>query len=161
MMLFMLHIVSFTVRAEYILPYPGPMPGNKLRILMKILDAFQYYWHWGNIAKVHYYTELSDKYLVEAKTLFEYKQYILAVNALKRSNQYWVEIQRYIDAAKSEGKDVTELYKRHREQAVTHATVIEQLIDYLPKSFVWQDEKKDPILLSLRSILEEAKHIRQ
>src|SRR5690242_19345931 len=90
-------IPIFCVHAEYILPYPGPMPGNKLHKIVQIVDKFQYYWSWGNIARANYFMDLSDKYLVEAKTLFEYKQYLLGVESLKRSDAAWIEINSYIE----------------------------------------------------------------
>src|SRR3989338_9208325 len=76
--------------AEYILPYPSIMPGNRLYSLLQLKDAFMNFWYFGDMAKVKYNLALSDRYLIEAKTLFEYKQYKLATNSLKKSTEHYV-----------------------------------------------------------------------
>ena len=77
-----------SVFADYTLPYPSYMPGNKLYKASRLFDELQKYWHWGNIASVKYRLKIADKYLVEAKVLFEYKQYVLALDALERSDMH-------------------------------------------------------------------------
>jgi len=83
--------VSPQVRAEYVLPYPSAMPGNKLYRIMRIIDELKKPLYFGSITRYKYHLSLADKYLVEAKTLFEYKQYLLAVDALERSDREFQE----------------------------------------------------------------------
>jgi hypothetical protein len=149
-----------SVRAEYILPYPGPMPGNKLYTIAQIIDKLQFYWYWGNIARANYFMELSDKYLVEAKTLFEYKQYLLGTDALQRSDNAWQKIQQYLDNAEAEGKDIEYLRIKHKEQSLVHARIIEGLIIQLPDSFRWTSEKEHEIELQLKALLKKSKELR-
>ena len=95
------------VRADYVLPYPSYMPGNKLYKVGRVIDTHKRFWYFGSIAQTKYHLGLSDKYLVEAKTLFEYKQYMLGADALIRSNNEFNEIPHYIAKAKESGIDVT------------------------------------------------------
>ncbi|MCX8008886.1 MAG: DUF5667 domain-containing protein [Patescibacteria group bacterium] len=158
--LFIFFIVISRARAEYILPYPGPMPGNPLYMVMQIIDRIQFYWHWGNIAKARYHMEMSDKYLVEAKMLFEYKQYVLAVNALKQSNNYWMKISPHLDQAEKQRKDIQYLRVRHTEQGIAHQRILDRVRQELPDSFTWRPEKGEPLHLDFRSLFEEAKKLR-
>lgn len=153
-------IPLFTVNAEYILPYPGPMPGNKMYTLVKMIDKFQYYWFWGSIAKANYFMDLSDKYLVESKVLFEYKQYLLAVDALKRSDESWEQIDGYISRAAKEGKNIQYLQTKHQEQSVEHKQSIDRLMTMLPETFNWTPENEKSTNIQLKQLLENSKNIR-
>ena len=78
--------------STYVLPYPSQMPGNKFYTINQVIEKVSYFWYFGNFGKSYYYQRLSDKYLVQAKTLFEYKQYLLAYKSLLKSNQYFEKI---------------------------------------------------------------------
>lgn len=140
-----LFIISLTivthVHAEYLLPYPSYMPGHKLYTLSRILDGLKRYWYFGTIAKTKYHQSLSDKYLVEAKTLFEYKQYPLALDALERSDQHFQK-------STSDGA---------RE---AHVETLNLLKAQLPETFVWQDEHQQPMTLAIREALNHSIAIR-
>ena len=129
------------VYAEYVLPYPSYMPGHKLYKVSRILDDLKQYWYWGTIAQSKYHQGLSDKYLIEAKTLFEYKQYPLALDALRRSDQYFQK--NTPDAARE-----------------AHTRALTLLNAQLPESFVWQDERRPPIALDLLGALNRSIAIR-
>src|SRR3989344_5659903 len=73
----------------YVLPYPSSMPGNKLYKVHLFLESLEQYWYFGSFGQFKYSLKESDKYLVEAKTLFDYKQYILANKALQKSDIYF------------------------------------------------------------------------
>lgn len=124
----------------YTLPYPSYMPGHRLYKVSRIFDSLKSYWYWGTIAQSKYHRSLSDKYLVEAKTLFEYKQYLLAVDALNRSNEH--------------------IKTFSHEQMKIHRDVLEQLKQALPKEFLWQPEKQTSTLLPLHKLLDEAIKLR-
>src|SRR3989344_2434627 len=88
MVIFLLVFVLVSrVEAAYVLPYPSYMPGNKLYTFSRFFDEVGRIWNFGSIASTKYALHLSDKYLVEAKTLFEYQQYLLALDALQRSDR--------------------------------------------------------------------------
>lgn len=152
--------LAHQVEAEYILPYPGPMPGNKLYKIIRIVDNLQFYWSWGNIARINYFMDLSDKYLIEAKTLFEYKQYLLGVDSLRRADEAWKQIQPYIEKARLEGKDIEYLKTRHKDQASSHKELITRFKNELPPSFVWTPEKEQATDLPLENILEDSIKLR-
>lgn len=148
--------IASSVYADYVLPYPSYMPGNKLYSISRLLDGVAAFWHWGDIASYKYHLSLSDKYLVEAKTLFEYKQYFLAVDALRRSNEQFRLVPHLLEKIKVQGKDVDKLTGRAREAAATHKRVLEKLRGELPAEFTWTPEKQQPITLKLKLLLDEA-----
>ncbi len=149
------------VRADYVLPYPSYMPGNKLYRVSRVLDSLKRYWYFGSIASFRYHLGLADKYLVEAKTLFEYKQYALAVDALKRSDVHVTLLPTYHKRAVQEGKDVSLLTVKLQDAMAVHGEVINRLIIELPEEFHWTPEKEEPTLLPIRKILAESIAIRQ
>lgn len=147
--------------AAYVLPYPSFMPGNKLYVVSTLLDRAQRYWHFGSIAKIKYHMALSDKYLVEAKTLFEYKQYLLATNALMRSNVQFQNIHTFLKQAQQEGKDVHIWQQMVHQQSSVHTDVLMSLQKYLPEDFLWQPEKEQATQLSLADLVQESISIRR
>lgn len=144
MKLLTLFLVFFALRvavyADYVLPYPSYMPGHKLYRISRMIDELKNYWYWGSIAQTKYHQGLSDKYLVEAKTLFEYKQYPLALDALKRSDQHF-------------SKEISQAYE-------VHIWVLTKLKAELPITFVWQDEYRKPISLAIAEALKRSIEIR-
>src|SRR5260221_10615939 len=95
------------VRAEYVLPYPSFMPGNKIYRVTRVIDKLKKYWYWGNISQIKYHLGLADKYLVEAKTLMEYNQFLLAADALRRSDDEFAQLPTYIVGARHDVVDIT------------------------------------------------------
>lgn len=148
------------IHAEYVLPYPSYMPGNKLYKVSKFLDVLKKYWSWGTMAQTKYQLALSDKYLVEAKTLFEYRQYLLAASALERSGNAFGTLGGLIAASTKEGKDVTSMVETISEAAKEHDRVLEMMKQTLPDSFTWTPEKEKPTELSLRDMVTKAMELR-
>jgi hypothetical protein len=144
------------VRAEYVLPYPSTMPGNKLYKVTRIIDSLKKYWYFGNIAQVKYHLGLSDKYLVEAKTLFEYKQYLLATDSLKRSNDQFSQIHQYVVKAEAEGENMQNFKKIISDASIVHQQVLEQLLDNTPEDFEWRPEKAKTEMLYIHDDLHNA-----
>lgn len=146
-------------RADYVLPYPSFMPGNKLYKITRILDRLESYWYFGNIAQFTYHLKLSDKYLVEAKTLMEYKQYLLAVDALTRSDGEFSQLPARLGAVKNEGADVTAFTQTVEDAAVKHKEVLSGL--RIPEHFVWKPEKAASTNLELGSMIQSSIAIRE
>jgi len=134
-------LFAFPVHAEYVLPYPSFMPGNKLYNITRAIDKIENYWYFGTIAQTKYHLKLSDKYLVEAKTLFEYKQYLLATDALARSDLEFKALPK--------SKIVARAAQKHRQ-------VLESLLLTVPPEFVWTPEKSSAIPLDLYGILSHS-----
>lgn len=154
-------VFPHVVRAEYVLPYPSYMPGNKLYSVSRILDKVKAYWYWGNIGKFRYHLGLSDKNLVEAKTLMEYRQYLLGVAALKRSDTEFEKISGYLSLAKHEGIDIGVLKRTALEASEAHTSVITRLVAETPVSFIWTPEKVSPSELQLHTLLNDSLRIRE
>lgn len=153
------YCLLFIVRpafAGYVLPYPSYMPGNKLYKISRVVDDIKKYWFFGTIAKTKYYLALSDKYLVEAKTLFEYKQYVLALDALDRSNKYAQRLREQIARAKQENNDISSMLPIIGEYVVVHESTLNILKNQLPTEILWQPEKQAPVLLPLHALIGEA-----
>jgi hypothetical protein len=149
-----------SVHAEYVLPYPGYMPGNKLYAISRLIDTLRQPFYFGNISAYKYHLGLSDKYLVEAKTLFEYKQYLLASDALLRSDSEFARVPVYLRRAASEGKDVRALELQLREAAARHTQVLTGLQSVLPEVFEWKPEKSDATTLSIKDMLRQSGMVR-
>lgn len=154
-------IFSTPVRADYMLPYPAYMPGHKFYRLSRVIDELKTWWYWGSIASWKYHSHLSDKYLVEAKTLFEYRQYLYALDALKRSNKEFQTIPALIEKTEKEGKKADLLKAQTKEAATAHIKTLEKLISELPKEFLWTPEKDKSTNLQLSVLLNSAISQRQ
>lgn len=144
------------VFASYMLPYPSYMPGNKLYPVMRFFDEAKRYWYWGSLTSYQYFLGQSDKALVEAKTLFEYNQYLLAIAALHRSDRL---LQRAPDAlrrAKQEGKEVGKFEQEFKEAMAEHKKIIMRLLDTLPEEFTWRPERESPKQLRIHEELKQA-----
>lgn len=157
---FLSRLFHTSVYADYVLPYPSYMPGNKLYKISRIVDAIRAYWYWGSIASFKYHLELSDKYLVEAKTLFEYKQYLLATGALRRSNEQFLRLPQFLERVRSEGKDAGKLTEQAHKAASAHRQVLEKLQGEVPAEFTWIPEKQEATKLDLTKLLMEAIELR-
>lgn len=144
------------VRAAYTLPYPSYMPGNTLYKISRILDVVKNYWYFGSVAQIKYHLMLSDKYLVEAKTLFEYKQYSLALGALRRSTEQFEMLPQYVKKAIVENKDVTSIVSSLRESSGMRIVLLQLMKDSLPEQFLWEEEKEAPRQLLLHSEIDDA-----
>ncbi len=154
-------LLHASVYADYVLPYPGYMPGHKVYRITRMLDDFRQYWFWGAIASTKYRLALSDKYLVEAKILFEYKQYLLAVDALRRSNEQFQRLPQLLGQVTREGKEAGKLTEQAIAAAAAHKQVLEKLQRELPAEFTWKPEKREAVTLDLASLLMEALELRK
>ena len=149
------------VQAKYVLPYPALMPGNKLYSVMRFTDRLKGWWSWGSVASVKYRLSLADKYLVEGKTLFEYEQYPLGLDAIRRSDENYALVPNAITAAKRQGKDVTQLVRSYREASLEHARVLERLLEANPAEVIWRAENEPERILPLAQIVRQSQAIRR
>lgn len=151
---------KISAQSHYVLPYPGTMPGNKVYSLLQLKDTLEEYWYFGDFAQFLYHRQQADKYLVEAKTLFEYKQYLLAHQALKKSDEHFVKLPGYLKNAKEQKKDITEKKRLLTDMALKHTEVLRGIYDNVPETFTWTPEKDDPTVLNLRADVTKALQIR-
>lgn len=152
---------AIPAKADYVLPYPSYMPGNKLYKVSRIVDSLKKYWYFGSIAQIKYRLALSDKYLVEAKTLMEYGQYLLASDALVRSDASFQVLPEDIQKARQDGKDVSNFVDTVREAGIKHEQVIQTLEFSMPKDVVWSPEKEKPTELKITESLVASEKIRE
>jgi hypothetical protein len=132
------------------------MPGNKLYNISRMIDILNGYWYFGNIAKVKYHLNLSDKYLVEAKTLFEYKQYLLGVDALRRSTGQFQELPLYVKQGAAEQKDMNSVIVTISDAGAAHSVVLQTMKTSSPELFEWVPEKKASTELKLHYELDKS-----
>jgi len=151
---------AFPVYAGYVLPYPSFMPGNKIYKISRIIDSIGNWWNFGSITQVKYHLKLSDKYLVESKTLFEYQQYLLAYDALSRSNSEFLKIPAYRARAWQEGKDIRYLEDIVLSAAKKHTEVLTSLGLSVPTSFLWVPEKSQSTQLDLQVLMSTSIDVR-
>ena len=153
--------VRVFAKSDYVLPYPSQMPGSKFYKINQAIEKLSYFWYFGNFGKTYYYQRLSDKYLVQAKTLFEYKQYLLAYKSLLKSNQYFEKIYPYLLFAKKEGKDISEKQEIFRQESLKHLEELNKLKNSTPEEFLWTPEKAKPTRLNIRSLIDTSENIRK
>jgi len=146
--------------ADYVLPYPSYMPGHVLYVPQKIVDQVQEWWYFGWIGQSIYHRELSDRYLVEADTLFRYNQHKLASEALALSNAHFLQELLTVDDLDSEGYDNGLQRLLLIKQAQAHADMLEHLDEILPKQITWEQEKKDAVVLPLGLLVRQSIIIR-
>lgn len=162
--LFIIQIIfPFKVYAEssYVLPYPSYMPGSFYYKTHLILEKLEKYWYLGNFSQFSYNLKLSDKYLVEAKTLFEYKQYLLAHVAVKKSDDYFDKASLFLDKAREEGKNIAQKEKIFKEASYKHIEILEKIKQSVPESFVWTPEKEKETILFLWMQIDTSIDIRE
>gem|GEM_PF-614034 len=149
------------IHAEYVLPYPSYMPGNKIYSVSRIMDKLKNYWYWGTIAQIKYHLSLSDKYLVEAKTLFEYKQYLLATDALSRSDAALADVSKLLEKGNKENKNMVQYEELIHNAMLVHLEKLEGMKELLPSEFTWTPEKKDATNLPIEQLLDRSILIRK
>lgn len=160
-LLFLTFNKSVFAQSAYVLPYPSYMPGSSIYKIHLIWEELMSFYYFGNFAQLTYNLKQTDKYLVEARTLFEYKQYLLAVKALEKSNKYFEKTQIYLDNAKQEGKDITQKKSLLKNAALKHIEVIDKIRNHAPETFTWEPEKDHPSELNISGILDKSKKIRE
>ena len=147
--------------SDYVLPYPSSMPGSKFYKVRLIYDEIMKYWYFGDFAKYEYNLKMSDKYLVEAKTLFEYKQYLLAYSSLKKSDNYFINIYPGLEKARKKRKDITQKQNMLKNASSKHIEVLYFISEITPDNFIWIPEKADSTDLNLKKSIEESIKIRK
>ncbi len=157
---FLITPVSVFANSSYVLPYPSYMPGNflyKPRLILSKLGSFVYF---GDFGKFDYNLKESDHYLIEAKTLFEYKQYLLGFSALEKSDYYFQMIYPNLENAKRNNKDISEKNKILKDAAEKHAEVLTDLKSQLPIEFNWTPDKSGPTIINFTKTLDNSIKIR-
>ncbi len=156
-----LYFSTGSVRAEYVLPYPSFLPGNKLYSVSRRIDLMKAPFYFGDFGGFKYHLNLSDKYLVEAKTLFEYKQYLLGSDALRRSDEAFVRVLPFLVSAQRHNKDVSAFKGIIIDATRTHIFVLTRLKGDVPYTFTWTPEKADKSVLLLHDMLFHSMRIRE
>ena len=161
-LVFFFFFFSKTVFADsrYVLPYPSSMPGSFAYKLHLVYENISKYWYFGDFGQFDYNLKLTDKYLVEAKTLFEYKQYLLGYKALKKSNQYFINILPNLTRAEKNGKTIRNKKIIFTEASDRHIEVLRQIKKGVPDVFVWQPEKSASTTLDLEKTIDESIRLR-
>jgi len=152
---------SALAQSSYVLPYPPPMPGSIFYKIRLISEQIQKYWYFGNFGQFSYNLKQSDKYLVQAKTLFEYKQHLLGEEALKKSDMYFKYTSKYLSYAKEENKNIDRQQKTLKEAALKHIEILNKIKIHAPKEIIWNPEKSQPTKILLSGTLAEAIRIRE
>lgn len=151
---------SVFAQSNYVLPYPSSMPGTFLYKLRIVTEPLLRLWYFGGLARFKYDLKESDKYLVEAKTLFEYKQYLLAENSLKKSDEYFLNAKKDLEIAKQR-KKINEQGTILQQALEKHIEVLEGLKQITPEQFLWQPEKSTATKLNIWQTIDTSIKIRQ
>lgn len=162
-LVFFFFFFSKTVFAvsNYVLPYPSSMPGSLAYNFHIVFEKISKYWYFGDFGQFGYNLKMADKYLVQAKTLFEYKQYLLAHRALKTSDLYFTQILPSLEKASHKKKDISYKINILREAALKHIETLQMIDMETPDIFNWQPEKAMSTNLYLKKDIETAINIRK
>lgn len=142
--------------SSYVLPYPSTMPGGLAYKLHLAWERALRYWYSGSFGQFVYNLKKSDKYLVEAKTLFEYQQYLLGYTALEKSNEYFALTLPSLDKAKSEGKNIEAKRIVLHQASLKHIEVLQKMERETPAEFTWSPEKNPASLLHIQRAIQKA-----
>lgn len=154
--------ITSTVSAQsYVLPYPSSMPGSRWYAFDRVQEFISAYWHFGNFSSFKNDLYYSDKYLVEAKTLFEYDQHLLAVKALDNSDKYFKRLEADLQNAAQNTKDITEKQILLKNASMKHVEVLEDIKEKVPESFNWTPEKDAPTNLYLHKAINNSISLRE
>lgn len=123
---------ALTKEADYVLPYPSFMPGNKLYQVKEVWDKFRGLFMFGNFTKFSYELQLADKKLVEAKVLYEYGQIVLANKALEKYQRHMMVLPKLLTAAKKEDKNISEKEELLKQAKKKHQQVLLELSKFSP-----------------------------
>ncbi len=159
--LFLLPYSAWAEQSSYVLPYPSSMPGSSLYFAHQTLEKLSKFWYFGDFAQFKYNLKYSDKYLVEAKTLFEYRQYLLASDSLNKSNYYFEKLNGNLLRAKENGKNISEKEKMLKLAAEKHKEVLLLIKNTTPPSFNWRPEKEESRLLNLHKLIDYSFNLRK
>ncbi len=149
-------VQSSFASASYTLPYPGIMPGNKIYVASELFDTLKKYYTFGDFAKFKYYLSQSDKYLVEAQILFEYGQYPLAKRSLEKSDMHFSQLRNVLESAKKKNKNIVEKEEVLYLASEKHIEVLEKLVKTVPSNFTWKAEKKEPVFIDIKNIINSS-----
>jgi len=161
LLLFLITKHTASAQSTYVLPYPSFMPGTIFYKLNLIEEKLMFYWYFGNFGKHAYNLKLADKYLVEAKTLFEYKQYLLAHNALLKSDEYFKKAGVYLLTAQTDNKNIKEKKVVFKEASLKHIEELELIRNMTPEKFVWTPEKSKSTILNISEAIKKSVVIRR
>ena len=141
---------------EYVMPYPGFMPGHPLYKISETADTVQQWWSFGSFARFKHHLALADKKLIEAKTLLEYKQYFLATKAVTNYEYQLRLANKFLGEAQNEGKDISEKKVVFRNAITKHREILERLKYESPKEVFWNPEREVPQTIEIEKILNKA-----
>ncbi|MBI2026151.1 MAG: hypothetical protein HYT06_02100 [Candidatus Levybacteria bacterium] len=156
LLFFLITPISVFADSSYVLPYPSAMPGSKLYRINLVKEKVLRYWYFGNFGQFKYSLKQSDKYLVEAKILFEYKQYLLAFEALRKSDVYFQQTLPNLVNAQKERKNINANRDILREASGKHIEILSEINKNIPANFVWTPEKGAPTTLNLSEKIKES-----
>lgn len=148
-------------QSNYVLPYPSSMPGGLFHNVHLIFEKVSRYWYFGDFGQFDYGLKMADKYLVEAKTLFEYKQYLLGYKALEKSDSYFINILPNLVRAKKNGKNTLQKKIILKESARKHIETLGKMQMDSPDIFNWQPEKTLPTILDIEDAIENSVNVRE
>jgi hypothetical protein len=137
------------------------MPGGLQYKMHLVWEKLMSYWYVGSFAQFEYNLKESDKYLVEAKTLFAYSQYLLGMQALMKSNEYFSKVNPQLQAARKEGKDISQKQQILKEAAAKHTEVLEKMIGETPEHVIWDPEKQAASYLPIHDLIYQSLNLRR
>lgn len=153
--------ISSYADSGYVLPYPSAMPGGISYKIHQIYEVISKVWYFGDFGQFDYNLKESDKYLVEAKTLFEYNQYLFGYKSLIKSDEFFKKIYPSLTSAQKNNKDTKEKSKKLSRAATKHIEALKKLLTDSPSTFTWSPEKQKSSILDLSGKIKESISIRE
>ncbi len=152
---------AFAESSTYVLPYPSFMPGSMFYRSHLLWEVISKYFYFGSLGQFKYNLGESDKYIVEAKTLYEYGQFMYASNSLNKSNEFFKNSLDSLNNAQKENKDVSLQRELLKGAALKHIEVLKKTESFLPEVVVWSPEKVKPTTIYIKRSIDEAILVRK
>jgi len=153
---FLLFSSPVHAESDYVLPYPSAMPGSIFYKLDLIQEEVLKYWYYGDFGQFKYNLKQSDKYLVEAKTLFDYKQYLLGYSALQKSNDFYKKVKPALESAAGNKKKIQDKVDILFSASQKHIEELTKMRGSIPQTFNWSPEKQNPKRLNLSGLINQS-----
>ena len=121
-------------KVEYMLPYPGILPGHPLFFLKSLRDRLVEFFINDPLKKAEYHLLLADKWLNSGLFLLEQGKTDLAEGAFTKGENYLEKALEEVEKAQKTGKDTSALMSKLSLATLKHQEVLTEVLGKVPDS---------------------------
>lgn len=120
-------------KVEYVLPYPGILPGHPLFFLKSLRDRLVEFFISDPLKKAEYHLLLADKWLNSGLFLLEQGKTDLAERAFAKGEKYLEDALGEAEKAQKAGKDTSALMSKLSLATLKHQEVLTEVLGKIPE----------------------------